>query len=620
MKVARLLRRRRTVAFVLGIAILALAGLWIRHSATLLERDATSAQRLLVAASKDSAGSARDRIALASQARTSLDAAERRLRSAPLRQVGSLPLVGRDVRVVRAMVEGTEETTVAGERLLATLSRPGSGAADRNGISSISAALAELEQTLHLDIARVERTTPLLATRHVRMRFLTDATRLEQSVSRGSQAAKLIAGLYGHGSGTQYLLAFQNPAELRGTGGLIGLYGILRSGPSGPVLERVESTETLSSRLRLPARLPAELSASYEPFGFDGDWREANIPPDLPSVGPVILDLYGRSRGTRPDGLIVIDPLAAAQILGVAEPIVVGGQRLDAAELPKATMVDAYVRYEGDEPGRKLFLATAARQVVQVLGKVATERPIESARALVAAARGRHLQMYSSDQSTEEVLRQLGVAGSGTGPSFGDYLMPVGINEGGNKLDIFLARSIRYDVRLQQDGGATAEASVTLRNAAPAQGLPRTVIGPYDRRFKAGENRQFQELYVAREYGLVTATDGGRRVAVYARRSLAGLMLGREMSIPAQRSGTLGYRLARGAAVHIEGARIRYRLLVRPQPRSPADSLSVSITAPAGWRFVEVPDGFRLSGGVASWSGPLDQERVLDFGMEHEAG
>src|SRR5215475_8244357 len=119
MKVARLLRRRRTVAFVLGIAILALAA----------------------------------------QARTSLDAAARRLRSAPIRQVGFLPLVGRDVRVVRAMVEGTEETTVAGERLLATLSRPGSGAADRNGISSISAALAGLEQTLHLDIARVERTT-----------------------------------------------------------------------------------------------------------------------------------------------------------------------------------------------------------------------------------------------------------------------------------------------------------------------------------------------------------------------------------------------------------------------------------------------------------------------------
>jgi hypothetical protein len=620
MKVARLLRSRLAAAVALGIVILGLAGLWIRHSAILLERDLTSAQQILVAASKDGAGSASDRIALISRARMSLDAAGRRLRSAPLRQVGFLPLIGRDVRVVRAMVDGAQETAVAGERLLVTLSRPGPAAADRNAISAIGAELARLEQALHHTIARVERTTPLVATRHARTRFLTDASRLRQSVSRGHQAAKLIAGLYGSGNATRYLLAFQNPGELRGTGGFIGLYGILRSGPSGPVLEHVEPTEALGSRSRSPAKLPADLASSYEPFGFDGDLREANIPPDLPSVGPVILDLYERSRRTRPDGLVVLDPLAAAEILRVAGPVVVAGQRLDAETLPKATMVDAYVRYEGDDAGRKLFLAAAARSVVRELGKVATERPIELARALVVATGGRHLQVYSSDRSTEEVLRQLGVAGSGTGPSFGDYLMPVGINAGGNKLDTFLDRSIRYDVRLQQDGGATAEASVTLHNRGPARGFPRYVIGPYDRRFKAGENRQFQELYVARGYGLVTATEGGRQVAVYAQRCLAGLMLGREMSVPAQQSRTLGYRLTRAAAVRVEGAQIRYRLLVRPQPRSPTDSLAVSITAPAGWRFAGAPDGFRVSGGVASWSGLLDRERVLDFTLAHQAG
>jgi hypothetical protein len=554
-----------------------------------------------------------DHMALLARARSKLKAAERKLDSAPLHQADSVPLLGRDIRVVHAVVHGTGETMAAGQELLEALSGGAS-------ITTISLRLTSLNLALHNAIDEVAQTTPLLVTNRIRAHFLAVGSELEQSVSRGARAARLISSLYGPNGRTRYLIAFQNPAELRGTGGLIGLYGILESAPSGPRLVDVESAEALRHRLNEHFALGPDLAQAYEPFGFDGDLRQVNIPPDLPTVGQVILDLYRPSQGPQLDGLILIDPLAAAEILRAAGPIVVAGQRLDAADLPRATMVDAYDRYEGKPAARKRFLAAAARQIVRLISAAAVDRPIESTRALAAAVRGRHLQGYSSDRRTEETLQQLGAAGTAAEPTFGDYLMPVGINEAGNKLDVFLDRHLRYEVQLQPDGGATAEVSITLHNRAPSTGFPRAIIGPYDQRFKPGENRQFQELYVAREYGLTKATSDDRQIAVYAIRSPNGLMLGHEISIPSQQSATLDYRLRRIAAVQVEDRRIRYRLLVRPQPRARPDSLVVSITAPAGWRFAQIPAGFRSSDRVARWSGLLNQERVLDFEMEQAGG
>jgi Protein of unknown function (DUF4012) len=612
----RLLRSRLAAAIALALVVLVLGGFWVGHSVVLLKRDLDSAKQLLLAASKSDAGSVGDRIALLSQAHSKLDAIEKKLASPPLRQVESMPLLGRDMRVVQAMAHGTGETVAAAERLMDALSRADSLVGGYGSIKEISVRLTSLDQAVQNAVTLVVRTTPLVATNRIREEFLAEGSELERRISRGAEAANLVAAMYGPKGATRYLMAFQNPAELRGTGGIIGLYGILESAPSGPRLRDVESTEALRRRLSKRVALPPDLAGSYEPFGFDGDWRQVNVPPDLPTVGRVILGLYRPSHGRKLDGLIVIDPLAAAEILRVAGPVVVAGQRLDADDLPKATMVDAYARYEKNPLARKRFLAAAARQTVQRMAGVAVERPIESAHALGAAIRGRHLQIYSSNQNTEEVLRQLGAAGSTAGPAFGDYLLPIGINEAGNKLDVFLDRRIRYDVQIQPDGGAMVEASVTLHNRAPAIGLPRAIIGPYDRRFKAGENRQFQELYVAEEYGLMNATVDGRRIAAYAIRDSNGLMLGRELSVHSGQSSTIDYRLKRTAAVQVEGERIKYRLLIRPQPRARADFLAISISAPAGWQFVKMPSGFRSSDRVASWSGPLEQEQNLDFEME----
>ena len=612
----RPVRRRLIVGVLLGFAIVAgLTAALAGKSARAVERDLAAAQRLMSRAA-DRDPSLASRTANLTRAHDKIAAARQELRSFPLRQLGAVPLLGRDVRVAQAVSRGADDIVTAAQNVLTVTSETDRSAKPPARVVAVSAALTKLTATVRNCTDSVAASRPLFLTELARERFLITVAAEERDLERLSQAAKLLSSFFDTRAPKAYFVGFQNPAESRGTGGLIGVFGVVTSSASGPTLREAGPIESLQRpNERMPAISPS-LRDRYKPFGFDGDWREANLPPDLPTVGPVLVDMYQRVRGKPVQGVIMLDPIGSAEILRVAGSITVDGQRLDATNLAQALMIDAYVRYQGDSRGRKRFLTNAAGKVLQAMNASAARKPLDLLRALRAAVLERHLQAYSSDADAQQALLSLGMAGNGDAPAEGDYLMPVGINTAGNKLDAFLRRKVSYDVRLRADGGASTTATVSLYNAIGRARLPQTIIGPFDSRFKARENRQFLELYVAHEYGLSSALVDGRRTRVHVLGNLGSLMLGSEVSIPAKRSATIVYRLERRNALRLEGDRLKYRVLVRPQPQVRPDQLIISITPPDGWKFIGLPSGFDLSHATAVWSGMLDRERVLDFDME----
>jgi hypothetical protein len=140
------------------------------------------------------------------------------------------------------------------------------------------------------------------------------------------------------------------------------------------------------------------------------------------------------------------------------------------------------------------------------------------------------------------------------------------------------------------------------------------VVGPYDSRFRAGENSQLQTLYVAGEYGFLSASVDGRPVGAEAVGELGGLALSQPVTVPARHVVTVAYVLLRRDAMEaLDGDRRRYRLLLRPQATVWPDLIRVSVTPPPGWRFGALPPRFRMDGPAAVWSGPLDREQPLAF-------
>ncbi|HEX6677366.1 MAG TPA: DUF4012 domain-containing protein [Actinomycetes bacterium] len=607
-------RRWWLVLGVLVVAGLGLVGAQAARQGQGARTELAASRERLARASSSGAGTLADRLALVDEAAFHAERARVELSGGAARMVAVVPFLGRDVRVAQQVAVSAGETVQATREAVTALEPLQHRPPDAAVLGQASQALLGLHQVLERGHDRVERARPLLASRGARREFLAADEAASRAAFQAGQGLKLAARLWGPAGSARYFLAFQNPAELRGTGGLIGEYGILEAGPGGPQLGRVAPFSELDQRVRDGVALGPNLPQRYERFPVSSTFWAVNIPADLPTVGETMVRLYQQATGQRLDGVIAIDPLAVAEILRVAGPVTVGGVSIDADNVTDETLVHAYVRYERDVTARKAFLEEVAKQAMVAFRRALPSHPVELVNGLARAARGRHLQLFSTDADAERALVGIGIAGSTTAPSGGDYLMPVGVNTAGNKLDAFLQRNVRYQVRLLADGGARARIALTLRNGAPASGLPRYIIGPFDARFRSGENSQFQTIHVAGAYGLARATVDGRPAEVETQAELGGLSLSQSVDIQARQSVTLGFDLVRKDAVEVlSDNRIRYRLLLRPQATVHPDQVEVAVSPPPGWRFAGAPPGGQLAGATASWSGQLDQERSLTF-------
>jgi uncharacterized protein DUF4012 len=586
-----------------------------RGQARLVQQDLTTARSLLARAGGFQSGKLEARLRLIDQAEAHTLAAERRLGGWPLRPLGMLPLVGRDVRVARAVASAATGTVKSTRKVVTALQPLQTRPPNRTTILDAANALQALHRTLDLEVEAVRATRPLVAW-SARESYVQAATTVSKTAERAGQGLKLAATLYGPPGSARWFLAFQNPAELRGTGGLIGEYGILESSPAGPKLVTVAYHAGLNKRTHEGVPLPKPVADRYERYGVQRDWTAVNIPPDLPTVGRIISELYEQTTGDRIDGVIAADPLAVAQILRVTGPVQAGGVRLDARNVAEETLVRAYIRYEADNAARRRFLEELARASFRAFQRGLASKPVELLRGLGEAAHGRHVQVYVRDKAGQRTVMGLGLGGSAVAPTTGDYLMPVGINTGGNKMDAFLRRTVRWRVRLNPEGAAEAVASLTLANDGPASGLPRYIIGPYDRRFLPGQNDQIATLYVAGGYGFTKASLDGRPAGAEAQADFGGLALTQHVGVQARSTVTLGYSLARTAAAERLGDdRLRYRLLLRPQATARPDLAKIAVEAPPGWHFAALPPGAHADGATAAWSGAFDRERELVFDL-----
>jgi hypothetical protein len=612
-------RRATRSLWVIAIALLVvavLAGWQMQASADRVRDDLTLAKRLLGQASTAGPASLARREALLRAAQPAITDARAQLRNWPLRQLGGVPLLGRDVRLASAAAAAAEQTTTAALGVVTALTQMGSSRLTGATLTRTTDAFRRLADVSTDQAKRVRAQRALLLDRQ-RQEFLAAADQTARRAGQITQVLRLVATMYGSPRPARLFLAFQNPAELRGTGGLIGQYGILQGSASGPKLLTVDSYNTLNRRAAGLTHRP-EPAGPY-PAGVDGVpnlWSSVNLPPHLPRVGRDIVELYRRTVGSSLDAVVLIDPLAVAEILKVSGPFDAAGSRITAANVVNRTLVEAYVRFADDRAARRRFLADVAYQTFASLRRGLQRNPEGLVRALAAAARGRHLQLYAVDPGVEQALLDLDLAGSAAAPTHGDYLLPVGVNTAGNKLDAFLRRDLRYAVTLGADGGARAAVEVELQNSVRLGRLPPYVVGPYDRRFRAGEHRVYQILYVAGGYAFSRATLDRRPVPAEARSDVGAVTLAQQVRIPAGRTVRLGYELERAHATEVSGQRMRYGLLVRPQATMRPDSLEVVVRAPDGWRFVGLPAGTRVDRSSARWSGLLDREWTMTFLLE----
>jgi hypothetical protein len=431
-------------------------------------------------------------------------------------------------------------------------------------------------------------------------RFATELTDTRDEVGLAALGAQAAPGLVGGDGPRTYLVLFTQPAETRGLGGFVGGWAELRavdgeirlveSGKGGE-LNRVpnRNDRTISG--------PPEYLARYSRFRPQYYIQDVTLSPDFPSVASVMAELYEQSTGTRVDGVIAADPYGLEQLLTFTGPISVEGldQRLTNDNAAEFLIRDQYLDFDSsegrsEEIERRDVLSDVGAETFDQLVNGSLPEPRRVGDVLGPVVEERHLMVHGFRPDEQEFFAALGAAGELSAPSGVDSFMLVTQNDGNNKIDSYLQRSIDYEVQVDPTTGELeAVAVITLRNDAPAAGLPLAIIGNNDQGLPLGTNAIYFSFYTP--HLLRRADFDGERMYMEVQRE-AGFRVysqwvqlapGEETIIELELTG----ELPPGKT---------YELTVLHQPVVNPDELSARVEFERGWFIDEVEGTGVLSG------------------------
>jgi len=542
-----------------------------------------------------------------------------------------VPVLGSNVHAARELSRLGIELSRAGRRLAENVKSDDLRFVDgRVPLENVAAAAPEFDmaaQTLQAgedDLARIPKGFLVGQIHQGIHEVRDDLNRAARDASRASDSARVAPAILGQGQTRRYLLLVQNPAELRGTGGLIGNWGILTATDGKLHLERLERVASLNA-LGKPANrvlhAPQDYVDRYAQFDPVHSLQNANISPDFPTVSAVIADVYSQSASPPVDGVLAVDPLGLAALMQLTGPVRVEGwpTPINATNVVDVTLRDAYAAF-ARTPERADFLGDVARVSIDRATSGDLGNLAALSKTLGEAARQGHLALWFAKPAEQAVVDEIGIGGRVPNPH-GDSLLVSNTNAGANKLDYYLKRSIDYSVTVTPSADrrlAFTEGTigVQLDNSVPTSGVPQIAAGPYEGatdRFVYGQNYSYTSVYTP-------LTKTGVRVDGQPAGAESAVELGRNVY-----SGFLNVFAQQGTNLSLDVAgtvKLRngwYQLTLIHQPTLHPDQVTVRIAAPEGYEVLEAR-GLDVVDGAATGVINLDRTRGLRVRIAPKGG
>ncbi|WJH26505.1 DUF4012 domain-containing protein [Pseudarthrobacter defluvii] len=322
-----------------------------------------------------------------------------------------------------------------------------------------------------------------------------------------------------------YLVLVQNNAEVRATGGLSGVLALIRI-DEGSVELVSESTGSAFGRTNPPLSVDKEQTDIFSTRlgAFIGD---VNLTPDFPTAASTAKGMWERRYGGHIDGVVAMDPIVLAHLLKASGPIPVSGvspaatgrglpTTLSSENVVPTLLNEVYKRLETNE-SQDAYYAAASHSVFDALssGKVNGPALLKS---LSSGYEENRLHVWSSHKEEQDILMDIPLGGSISGPSQGGASFGVYFNDGtGAKMDFYMRRKVQLTKTCTSDGYAEFNVRVELSNTAPADAasaLPAAITGGGRFGVPAGSVQTNVVVYGPAQAHVDTATQNGTKIGL----------------------------------------------------------------------------------------------------------
>jgi hypothetical protein len=317
----------------------------------------------------------------------------------------------------------------------------------------------------------------------------------------------------------RYMISFQNSAEARGTGGILGAYAIIEVNRGKLKVIKASSNVGLQHLSTLPIKHSDEY---FELYGNNpGIWQNANLSPHFPYGAMNYLELWRLQTGEVLDGFIATDPIALSYFLKAMGTVTLpDGFQINSENIVEETLKSAYKRYENDNMARKEFLVIIMKSTFnKLLAREFSARKMPQ--ALSHSIEENRLLFYTRSKQTQSENEETRLAGSLNKRPDNQYRVVI-LNTDASKLDYYLDREVAIET-LTCAPNPTTQVSVYLKNqVVNAQDLPPYVLTRADKgkpkelvtgqhRFKVFIYGPFQSILIGGSLG--SGADGNARQA-----------------------------------------------------------------------------------------------------------
>ncbi|MCR2801924.1 MULTISPECIES: DUF4012 domain-containing protein [unclassified Microbacterium] len=391
-------------------------------------------------------------------------------------------------------VEGRIDTTML--HTIADSARVGA-----DGVAAAAAAVDAIDETLLL--APVRSATAEVSD------LLRTATTATDALAR---ATVLLPPMLGTDGERDYLIVFQNNAEWRSLGGIVGAMAVVNAADGALQLVAQGSSSDFSRYDDPVLPLAEDVQAIYDTR--PGRWvQNVTQVPDFSVAAPLAREMWLRETGQDVDGVIAMDPIALSYLLEATGPVALPtGDVLSADNAVQLLLNDVYLRYERPSD-QDDFFAAAAATVFDAIAAGGVD-PAQMVTALSRAGDERRLLLWSSVEAEQAELSGTTLAGGL--PKTDDQTARFGVylNDGtGSKMDYYVSAQTDLSwesCSLDGRGLATGEAtlSLVLANTAPADAatsLPWYITGGGNFGVPAGTARTVAYVYLPEGYELTDA-------------------------------------------------------------------------------------------------------------------
>ncbi|MCZ4076957.1 DUF4012 domain-containing protein [Rhodococcus sp. H36-A4] len=442
--------------------------------------------------------------AAAAEASESADKAQSAASSLPFTIVAAIPVLGSPLEtiveitdVVRGLaVDVLEPAAQASASISPDNVIEGGGRVNLQSLTDAEPILAETSaaaQDLYAQAKAIEAPAYLGVVDDARVQLENQTHDLSGLLSNTYTASRIVPSMMGANGPRSYFLAFQTNAEARGTGGLLGGFGIVRADNGTARVDTLGSNRELEFAEQ-PIDLGPEYTALWGPRNTTTDFRNSNASPHFPYAGQVWTSMWAEQTGEKLDGAVATDPVALGYILDATGPVTLAdGEVISGDNVVEVTLSSAYARFGEDQLARKNYLQEISAAVVSKMttGVAPTRKLLDAVGR--AGSEGR-ISVWSADPAEQEVL-----AGTKVGHTLPNdpapYANVIVNNAGGNKLDYYLTRDISYTAESCTGPTRKSTVTATLTNTVNSDGLTQYVASTFQPGVPYGTNESIAYLY-----------------------------------------------------------------------------------------------------------------------------